>query len=349
MKLNNETKVGILAVIALGILYLGFNWLSMDTTFVSGFELKAYYDDVQGLATGNPVQYNGVTIGTVKRINLDSDDGPVEVIFSLNETELKIPIDSRATISSDILGSKAIRIDRGNNPKSVENGGVLDGELDKSLEEQVKEILLPVTDDVSELIKQMERFVGWVNNTMDISTGNKIDLIMDEFVNTSRNFSRASYGIDTLVGSTRVTVRSTNKILRDLGDQTGKIGEILDNTDRFTDSLSAASSAVKQITESSARMIESVADITEEINSGKGTLGRIVKDDTLINDVETTVNRLNEFLDQIGDDGNVPVRLRFGAPKDQRYREKLEKKKLKEEMRELKRGNKKKDSDEEGE
>jgi len=346
LKLNNETKVGILAVVALGILYLGFNWLNMDATFVSGFELKTYYENVEGLATGNPVQYNGVTIGTVKRINLDKKE-MVEVIFSLDKTDIDIPIDSKAVIASaDLLGSKAIRIDRGDNPKNVENGGVLDGEIDKSLEEQVKEILLPVTDDVSELIKQMERFVGWVNNTLDASSSNKIDIILDEFVNTSRNFSRASYGIDTLIGSSRVTVRSTNKILRDLGGQTEKIGEILDNTSRFTDSLSAASSAVVQITESSARMIQSVEGITRDINDGKGTLGKIVKEDSLYNDVEHTIARLDSFLGQIGDDGNIPVRLRFGTPKDQKYRERLEKKKLKEEMRELRKAKKTKEEEE---
>jgi len=339
LKLNNETKVGILAAIALSLFFLGFNLLKGNKVFQSGFELKSYYTNIEGLASGNPVIYNGYRVGTVKSIEMDEQDGLLEVIFSLDKG-LEIPHDSKAIIASaDLLGSKAIRLERGLSRESAENGGVLTGEIEPNIQDVVLEKVFPITEDVSDLIKQMERFMGWMNNTMDASAANKLDLIMDEFVNTSRNFARSSYRVDTLLGSVQSSVYGTNRIIRNLGDQTETLGKVMDNTAQFTDSLAAASGSVKSIVESSASMVESVDAITKDINEGKGSLGKLVKDDKLYNDLEYVVSQVDTLVENINESGRIPVdlNLRFGkTPQekaDERKQKKLLKMKRKEERR----------------
>lgn len=337
MKLNNETKVGILAAVAISLFFLGFNLLKGEKMFVSGFELKSYYTNIEGLTTGNPVVYNGFRVGSVKSIEINDKDGLIEVRFSFKKG-LEVPVDSRAVIAAaDLLGSKAIRIDRGIAREVAENGGVLKGEVEESLEDKVMTTVLPITEDVSELIKEMERFMGWMNNTMDASAGNKIDNILDEFVTTSRNFSRSSYRVDTLLGSVQSTVRGTNKVIRDFGKQTESIGAIMQNTVTFTDSLAAAAGSVKRITESSAKMISSVEGITRDIDEGNGTLGKLVKDDQLYNDIDRTVARLDSFAAHINETGRVPidVKVRLGKTPEEkaqiRRQKQLEKLKKQEE------------------
>lgn len=342
LKINNETKVGILAAVALSLFFLGFNLLKGEKIFQSGFELKSYYDNIQGLASGNPVIYNGYRVGSVKSIDMDEQDGLLEVIFSL-EKGLEIPHDSRAVIASaDLLGSKSIRIERGLSREPAENGGILTGEIEPTIDEVVMDKVFPITEDVDDLIKQMERFIGWMNNTMDASAGNKFDIILDEFVNTSKNFARSSYRVDTLLGSVQGTVRNTNRMIRTLGDQTETLGRVMDNTAQFTDSLAAASGSVKSIVESSASMVASVEGITRDINEGRGSLGKLVKDDQMVQDIETVIAKADSFVEKMNESGRVPIdlKLRLGKTpeekaqaRDDKKRRKLDKMREREEKR----------------
>lgn len=320
MKLNNETKVGILAAVAITLLVLGFNLLKGEKIFVSGFELKSYYANISGLSTGNPVLYNGFRVGQVKEIEINKSTGNIEVRFSIDKG-LEIPSNSKAVIANaDLLGSKAVRIDRGSSTEMVENGGVLDGEIEESLEERVEREILPLKDDIGGLIKSLEQFVGWLNNTMDQSAGNKIDKILDDFVTTSRNFSRSSYRVDTLLGSFQSTANHANKIVKNIRNQNETITRVMDNTAMFTDSLAAASGSVKGIIDESSAMIKDLQNIIADVESGKGTMGKFMKDDELYNNLNSNSARLDSLLKHFQEAPTVPVdiRVHFGADKHKR-------------------------------
>ncbi|MEM0995772.1 MAG: MlaD family protein [Bacteroidota bacterium] len=326
MKLNNETKVGILAAAAVTLLILGFNMLKGEKIFVSGFELKSYYDNISGLSPGNPVIYNGFRVGQVKGINIDPQSGNIEVRYSLKKG-LQIPFDSEGVIASaDLLGSKAIRIDRGQSKELVENGGVLEGRVEESLETRIEREILPLKDDIDDLVKSLERFVGWLNNTMDESTGNKIDNILDDFVTSSRNFARTTYRVDTLLGTFQATAYNANGFLKNLNKQNETITRIMDNTANFTDSLAAASGSVKEIVEESSEVIKNLNGILADVESGEGSLGRLVKDEELYDNINSSAARLDSLMSKFQNSPRIPVdiKLQLGDPdrREQRRREK---------------------------
>lgn len=296
MKLNTETKVGLMATFAITLLILGFNFLKGNKIFTAGFELKAYYDNVAGLNVGNPVLYNGWRVGSVKTIEVDTKTGIVEVAFSLDEGML-VPVDSKANITSaDLLGSKAIKIERGFSEQIVDNGGILRGEREESLEEKVMKEILPIKDNVDDLITQMERFVGWLNNTMDPSAGNKIDNILDDFSTTTRNFARSSYRFDTLLGTFQATAYNANRVIRNLRNQNETINRIMDNTANFTDSLATTSSSVKQIISEAANLIGDIEGILAKVEAGDGALGQLVNDKTLYENITSTTARIDTLV-----------------------------------------------------
>jgi phospholipid/cholesterol/gamma-HCH transport system substrate-binding protein len=310
LKLNNETKVGILAAVAITLLILGFNLLKGEKIFVSGFELKSYYKNVAGLGTGNPVLYNGLRVGQVKDIEINKSTGDIEVRFSLDDG-LEIPYDSKAIIANaDLLGSKAIRIERGTKPQMVENGGTLTGEVEMSLEERIEKEILPIKDDVQKLVANLGDFVGWLNNTMDESAGNKIDKILDEFVTTSRNFSRASNGMDTLVGTFQATASNANKIVKNIRAQNETITRVMENTAKFTDSLASAAGSVKDIAVQSSSMIKNINNIMDDVDEGKGTLGKLIKDEKLYDNLNSNSARLDTLLGKLVAEPRIPVNLR---------------------------------------
>lgn len=310
MKLNNETKVGILAAVAITLLIVGFNLLKGEKIFVSGFELKSYYDNIAGLGTGNPVLYNGFRVGQVKNIEINKTTGKIEVRFSLDKG-IEIPYDSRAIIANaDLLGSKAIRLERGTKPQIAENGGILVGEVEPSLEDRVSTEILPLKDDIGALINNLKQFVGWLNNTMDESAGNKVDKILDDFTTTSRNFSHASYRVDTLLGTFQATASNANKIVKNIRNQNETITRVMENTAKFTDSLASASGSVKAIVEESSSMIKNLNGLMADVEAGKGSLGMLLTDKKLYDNLNSSTSRLDSLLGKLNSEPRIPVNLR---------------------------------------
>lgn len=310
MKLNNETKVGILAAVAISLLIIGFNLLKGEKIFVSGFELKAYYDNIAGLGTGNPVLYNGFRVGQVKDIEINKSTGQIEVRFSIDKG-LEIPYDSKAIIANaDLLGSKAVRIERGTKTQLVENGGTLEGQVEKSLEERVTGEILPLKDDIGALVNNLKQFVGWLNNTMDESAGNKIDKILDDFTTTSRNFASSSYRVDTLLGTFHATAKNANAIVKNIKNQNDNITRMVENATKLTDTMASAAGSIKVITEQGADLVKHANTMVAEIESGNGTLGKIIKDPSLYNNLNSNSARLDSLLQHFQESPRVPVHLR---------------------------------------
>lgn len=322
MKFNNETKVGILATVAITLLILGFNFMKGDKLFKSGFELHAYFEDANGLSQGNPVVYNGLRVGTIKEIGMNEVSGKIHARFSL-EKGLQIPVDSKAIIMSDLLGSKALKLERGNLEQMVESGAVLDGMLQASLEEKVMDEILPLKDNIGDLITQMERFMGWLNNTMDESTGNKIDDMMDNFSITARNLSRTSYRVDTLLGTFQTTAYNANRVIRNLRDQNETINRIMNNAATFSDTLALTSSNIKGIMQETEKIVGSLTNVMTKVENGEGTMGMLVSDDSLYYNIRETTTSLEKLVSGLSDDPKLKheVKILLGDP-DRRARRK---------------------------
>ncbi|MCB9230433.1 MAG: MCE family protein [Bacteroidia bacterium] len=318
MKLNNETKVGLLAAIAVTLLILGYKFLKGDQIFQKGFELKSYYENVDGLSVGNPVIFNGLRVGQVKSLVMDKISGKIEVSYTL-ENGLAIPIDSKALIySSDLLGSKAIRIIRGKQTTLQKSGGVLEPENERKITDQVQEEILPLKDKMEELLGQMNRFMGFVNTTLDESATNKIDDILESLNKTTGSFAKASYKFDTLIGDVRVTVRRSDRIVANLTKQNDNINRIMGNIAGFSDSLVNATDDARSLIRQTENAIADVEVLVEKINSGEGTLGKLVSDNTLYDQISNTVARMDTLIEGFDKDPRIDIYHRLGTKRNLR-------------------------------
>ena len=113
MKISNETKVGILAVIAVTLLFIGYSFLKGNDVFSSDNTYYTSYQAVDGLTASKPVLVNGYQIGRVSKMTLQPD-GSILTEFKI-KAEYKVPKNTVARIAStDLLGGKAIVFDMGN-------------------------------------------------------------------------------------------------------------------------------------------------------------------------------------------------------------------------------------------
>lgn len=140
-----ETILGAVVLLVAGT-FLSLAMNMVDVGDVEGYEVKAAFLKVGGLTDGSDVRLNGIKIGTVSDLSLDSETFDAVVTMSIR-SDIKLPVDSVASIgSSGIIGSKFVAIRPGGDESTVDEGGLLSKTEDfKSLEDQVGEIIFLAT------------------------------------------------------------------------------------------------------------------------------------------------------------------------------------------------------------
>src|SRR5262245_30603924 len=112
MKINNETKVGLLAVVALALLITGFNFLKGKNVFNSSNYIYAVFSDIGPLEKSNQVKINGLPIGTVYAM-APSDKDVTGIVVTINLTkDVNIPKNSVAYISASLVASSYITVEK---------------------------------------------------------------------------------------------------------------------------------------------------------------------------------------------------------------------------------------------
>ena len=132
MKITRETKLGIIVIAGIVLLFWGINYLKGKDFFTSQKLVYAVYERIDGLAPSNPVQVNGLKIGLVKTLTLLPDHSGRIVVSMHISNDVRIPRNSMAQIfGTDLLGSKAIRFVFGDSKEDVQNGDTLFSGIEK--------------------------------------------------------------------------------------------------------------------------------------------------------------------------------------------------------------------------
>lgn len=158
MKIGKEVKIGVLLVISIALLFWGLNYLKGNDIFSKSRKFYAIYPRVDGLGISNPVVINGFQVGKVEKIYLHpSKSAELIVRFSVDNQDLFIPQDSRAKIvSSDILGSKSIRLVLGESRDAILSEDTMLSDIESTLTEQVNQQILPLKRKAEDLIQTVD-------------------------------------------------------------------------------------------------------------------------------------------------------------------------------------------------
>jgi len=120
-----ETLVGTL-VLAITGAFLAYGYSITDVGDVTGIELTAEFDRVDGLATGSDVRMSGIKIGTVTSQTLNLNNYYAVVTMNLSD-EISLPIDSSAKITSEgLLGGNYVSLTPGGSEEMLQNGDAIE-------------------------------------------------------------------------------------------------------------------------------------------------------------------------------------------------------------------------------
>ncbi|MFH6984809.1 MlaD family protein [Marinoscillum luteum] len=284
--MSKEFKVGLIALVTGVLLYYGFNFLKGIDFFSPTHKYYAVYDNVDGLNKSNPVIINGLTVGRVSRIRLLQNQGNLILVeLDIDETITLGDSTVASLMNTDFLGSKGIVLTVGplNNP--IQPGDTLTSYVDKGLNE-ILASAEPVASNLNTTITRVNEILIGLKGS-----GEKINATIEEVRKTTVSVNEI---ISENQAELAVIMTRTAILIQTLNSKLDKIDPILVKTGGVLDSLSNLE--INQTLASIRGAVDNLNVTINEIKSEEGTLGKLISDDSLYNNINQTMTDLDKLI-----------------------------------------------------
>ena len=288
MKIKTEVKVGLIAVITISIFVWGYNFMKGLNILKQLHNYTVLYDDIGGLQEANRVTLNGYRVGMINDIDL-SDDHPGKIVVKIVlEKSFDLPENTIAEIyNADIMGSKAIRFKLGDSPINSKSGDTLTGSVASSLMDQMD----PIKNKAENIMDSLDSILF----TLQLTLG---DDFSENFNSTLQHLRNSAQSLDSFLnddnGQFPSIISNIDDITLGLKNDIEKFDGIMANMESFSDSL--ANSNIKTLVSNMNSSLQSIDELFIGINNGEGTIGSLVKNDSLYNNLEDLSHNLDLLL-----------------------------------------------------
>ena len=301
MKISNETKVGALTAIAITLLILGFNFLKGKTLFKTGNIVYARYTDTKGLMVSNPVFINGFQVGAVFDIeNTDKTLSSIVVAIKLKDY-YDIAVNSVARIKDNPLGTPSILIALGDAKEYLKTGDTLLTAPSAGLLGDVMNKLGPVGEQIRVTVHSLDSVLKNINSIFDPNTKNNLQQVIANINKTTASLVVSSASIQAMMneqsGAITQSMKNAASFTKNLSDNNEKITRMLSNVEKTTDNFSKAD--ITGTVDKLKTTIANLNTILEKAGSQEGTLGKLMNDKALYNNLINTVRSANILMDDL--------------------------------------------------
>ncbi len=302
MKRSTFVKIGLIVSLSIFGLLWGLNFLKGKGAFSNDESFYVVYDRIDGLEVTNPVLINGFKIGQVRDIHfLPGLSGKIVVEVAL-KSGLTLPQGTVARIySSDLMGTKAVELILGKVETIHNSGDTLIPDFEGSLQELVSIQMLPLKNKAESLMKEMEDAIEIVNVIFNEDTREDISSSFKNIKATFANLEKSSTNIDSIVSTGKHRIDNillyTESITKNLETHNRELANAMHNISAITDSLAQAN--LKQVISTTYAVMLQVEEITRKINKSEGTIGLLVNNDTLYQNLEDVSYNLNRLVEDL--------------------------------------------------
>jgi len=292
-KLSKEFKSGFIFLLAIVFLVYGLKYLKGLNVFQSNKPYYAIYDDIDGLQVGSSIRLNGFNVGMVNNIVL-SNNNKLLVTLNINSID-SIPKNSICKIvNQDLMGTKGVSLVLGKSDLYAKPGDTLQSGVENSLQDEVNAQILPLKNKAEELIGSVDSLLTVVAAVLNKNTRKNLSNSIKSLDETFSILSQTMIKVDSMVyhNDKRVSkiIINLESITTNLNDSNSGIKPILYNLSLISDSLSNSNIG---------SLVENINNISNNINSGSGSLTKLMKDDKLYNNLEKSTSELAELIEDI--------------------------------------------------
>lgn len=287
MKLSNETKVGVLAIAAIVVLVLGFNFLKGKSVFSKPPVLYAMFTNVGSLEKSNAVKINGLPVGTVYNIR-QADKEVNNIVVEIHVTrDIQIPKNSIAFIDAGLLNSSFINIEKGNKHTYLETGDTISTRLDQGLFGNIQTQLAPTITRVNQTLDSLRLTIGAINAVFDPNTQNNLQ---DVIANLALASAHLQQMLNAQSGVLAQSLANVNSVTANLARNNDAVSSSIRNVEVTTSKLANAN--IEGTISALQSAVGELKNTIASLNSKNGSLGLLMNDRELY-------DRLSRVADQL--------------------------------------------------
>ncbi len=302
LKISREIKTGILTIVTLAAFVWSYNFLKGKDLFNRQRTFYATYKNVAGLMTANAVTINGLSVGQVSKMSFDPSN-PTKIVVELNiSNSVRIPKNSIARIfSSDLLGTRGIQLILGDSPEEASSGDTLTSEMQKSLQDEVNSMVQPIMLKAENMMSSMDTVLTVISEVFNKHTRDNLINTVESLKNTMANLQNATQSADTLMSSqkTRLAniIANVESISGNLKQNNENLSRIITNAALISDTL--AKSNISNTMNKLNNSVDGLARVVQKIESGEGSIGQLVNNDKMYNELESSSRELKLLIEDM--------------------------------------------------
>lgn len=308
MKVSKEFKTGLVVILTTLLLIFGVNYLKGNSFFGGDDVYYAFFPSSGSLTPSSSVTLNGVEIGKVLSVNLVNPSEFVEpnhrvlVKFSIQNAELKLAVGSDVQIVPGVL-STGVQINQNfiADKGYYKVGDTLSGSVSQEIAEQLETELLPLKRKMENLMVSVDNIVASINNFWDTSAAYTMDAGLNEVKIAISRFSRVAYNLDNLISDQSVKLSNIfdniESISESFKETDQQIKSVVGNISELSDTLLTVD--FKQAFEEATMTMRNLNNLLESSSEGEGTLGKLLNDEQLYDELNKTNIRMQELVEDI--------------------------------------------------
>jgi phospholipid/cholesterol/gamma-HCH transport system substrate-binding protein len=288
LKITREIKTGILVLSSIALFIWGYSYLKGRDLLNEYKIIYVEYNNVEGLASNAPVTINGLVVGKVSNITLQNNTGKLLVELQVKSSFPFSKSSIVAIYEPGLIGGKQIQIIPDFDDKNLAvNGDTLKSDVKKGLTDLVAEKLTPLQEKVEKMVVNADLLLKNLNDILDTKSKENLKSSISNLNETLAGFNSAAKNVNTILADNKGKIDGTLSNLNKVSSDFTKI----------SDSLSKAN--LGQIVKNLEKTLVSVDKIMSEVQSGKGTFGKMIKDESLYNNLDKTSKELELLLQDV--------------------------------------------------
>lgn len=289
MKRSREVKTAVLAIGSILLFIFGYSFLKGTNLLDKDRTFYVTYDNVQGLAKASPVTINGLMVGKVKDIVFLNQEGKLLVSFSIRKSDFKFSKNSLVRIySSSLLGDKSLGIYPQYDPENMAvSGDTLVGSVEDDMLVAVTKALGPLEKKVNNTLTTLDVLLHSITDVLDPKTRVNLQQTIANLNTTMESLNGASNSLNTL-----------------LQDNTAKLNNTFTNLDQMATNFNSLSDSLSKLETGKLftelqNVVTRFDTITSALENGEGSMGQLLKDEQLYQNLKGASKQLDELLEDV--------------------------------------------------